>query len=509
MEKALKTNIFYNDTVFCESGEIAIDVDFTLPDYCPDISRIFKCVAKPLISSKGITGKTITIDGVAELIVFYCDSDGNFSSFSYQYPIEKKFEMSEEVLSPTIKANICCDYINCRAVSGRKVDVHGACSIKVKAVKRNTSEIISDFDDNTVELKRGTTQAVIPMGSCEKYIILEEEIKIAETKAPIRNVIRSNVTSFVKETKVLGGKVMLKGECRISILYCAEGSKKPECLKTVVPFSQILEIEGINDTCKCEGYSSVAFCDIKPKSSVLGENNSFAVTIKLELSAEAFCNGEVAVIEDAFSRKFEAEISRKKVTFEKISESIYEIYSFKENMRFEENISSVIDLTAEVLSATAKFQDSKLSVCGNIAVGCVIQNEDGKIVYKEKNIEYKYEKELSENSEYPFCEPWIKIESFTYTILSADSIEIRFEAAVEAVVYEKKELSLVSNLTIDESRLSQNSRRNAMTIYFPNSDESVWDIARIYNASVEEIMRINELESDTKPIGKMLLVPVM
>ena len=48
-----------------------------------------------------------------------------------------------------------------------------------------------------------------------------------------------------------------------------------------------------------------------------------------------------------------------------------------------------------------------------------------------------------------------------------------------------------------------------MIIYFPSENDSVWDIAKKYNASVEEIMRINELENDTIPNGKTILVPMV
>ena len=47
-EKILKTDVFVNDTVFNESTEQPIDVDFTLPDFCPDISKIFKSLTKDL-----------------------------------------------------------------------------------------------------------------------------------------------------------------------------------------------------------------------------------------------------------------------------------------------------------------------------------------------------------------------------------------------------------------------------------------------------------------------------
>ncbi len=509
MEKILKTNVYYNDTVFCETGEIAIDVDFTLPDYCPDISKIFKCVLLPRISSKGINGKTITVDGVAEITVFYCDDEGRFSSFCYQYPIEKSFEMKEEISEAFIKAKISNDYINCRAVSGRKIDIHGACSLKVKLIKRKCGEVLSDFEDDNIEVKRSAEKATVPMGCAEKYLMIEEELKIAESKAPIKNIVRNNVTAIVKETKVISGKVMVKGECRISILYCCENSENPETLKTVIPYSQIIDMEGVSDSCSADAVVSVAFCDIKPKTSVLGENRSFAITVKLEVCANAFCNDDIALIEDAFSRKYEAEIFKSKITFEKIVKGIAETYHFKGNMKLDNSISSVIDVSGNIVGITTKFEESNLVITANLVVGCVILTEDGKVIYEERNMEFNYKKLVEEEIISPYCDPILDVEGLSFTIFSADTIEIRADVSIEACVYEKRQIDLISDLKVDETKLHTRSKRNAMTIYFPNSNERVWDIARIYNASVEEIMRINEIENEDIPLGKMLLVPVM
>ena len=51
-QKVLKTNVYVNETIFSDNSEVAIDIDFTLPDYCQDISKIFKCQSVPRISSK-------------------------------------------------------------------------------------------------------------------------------------------------------------------------------------------------------------------------------------------------------------------------------------------------------------------------------------------------------------------------------------------------------------------------------------------------------------------------
>ena len=91
-QKNLKTSVFSIDTVFNESAEQPIDIDFTLPDYYADISKILKCRAISRISSKGINGSGISVEGCVTVTVIYCSSDNSISSYEYQYPFSKSFD---------------------------------------------------------------------------------------------------------------------------------------------------------------------------------------------------------------------------------------------------------------------------------------------------------------------------------------------------------------------------------------------------------------------------------
>ena len=52
----LKTAVYSNQNIYCDSMEVPIDIDFTLPDYCPSVNRIFKCIVTPGIVSKNLNG---------------------------------------------------------------------------------------------------------------------------------------------------------------------------------------------------------------------------------------------------------------------------------------------------------------------------------------------------------------------------------------------------------------------------------------------------------------------
>jgi len=507
--KCLKTSVFINDTICREATEQAIDVDFTLPDYCPDITKIFKCQAVPRISSKGVNGKTVTIDGTVMLTVLYGDKEGNLCSYEYQYPFSKNIELPSEHTGVNIFCKTRIEYINCRAVTGRKIDIHGAVGIFLKAFKRKTTDIISDIDDNNTEIHRGIAPATVPMGYAEKYLLIEEELEIGQGQPAVKNIIRSEAKSLIRETKIINDKAVVKGEMTVCVMYCPVNSSVPQCVKTVLPFSQIVDIEGITDTCKCETNSEIAFFEVKPRVSPSGEIKTFSVTSKILLSLSAWCSNEIAVVLDAFSRKHDADIVRNKINFQKIIANISETYHCKKSVELETPAMNVLDLWCNVQTDSVKFEENNMIICGIIIASLIVSGEKEDTYYMEKNIDFEYKYPVLCDNATPYAEPEIEILSSGYTLTSTENMEIRVDLSINASVYETREISLISDYNIDENKQLKRKCKGAMVIYFPSENDSVWDIAKKYNASVEEIMRINELENDTIPNGKTILVPMV
>ncbi|MBQ6847461.1 MAG: DUF3794 domain-containing protein [Clostridia bacterium] len=508
LQKCLKSDIYTNENYFCDSLEQAIDVDFTLPDYCPDISKIFKCHATPRITSKSISGSTVTLDGNVIITILYCDKESRFSSFEYNFPFSKNIELTSDVTGGNVFCRIKCDYINCRAVTGRKVDIHGAAGIFVRIFKRKCNEIICDIEDDGIEVKKLTAPATVPMGYAEKYLLLEEDLPLSQGQAPIESTLKINSAVCVKETKIINDKTVVKGELVVSVLYCPEGGGTPETVKSVLPYSQIVDIEGVTDTCECECKAEIASLDIKPKPTSNGEFRCFGLMAKILVTCEAYCSNEIPVIEDAFSRRFEADIQRKTVPFNKLTCNIRETYHCKKGIELEFNINSVIDLWCSVQGCHTKFEDEKMVITGTLMAGMIICDENNIPIYIEKPIEFEYTHPFKENLGSAHCDPEIEVLSCGFTITSANKIELHAELGINAGIYEKKDISIICDLNIDETKVIKRKGEGAMIIYFASDGDSVWDIANKYSAPVNEIMEINGLENGKLTNGKMVLIPL-
>lgn len=507
--KALKTDVYTKENVWVDSCEQPIDVEFTLPEYCPDISKIFKCKTATRISSKSLNDKSITIDGNVCITVLYCDTNNKLCSYEYQYPFNKVRETDVETSGCDLYANAKTDYINCRAVSGRKVDIHGAATISLKLFCRKCKTIISDIDDCNIEARRSTAPATSPMGYAEKYVIIEEEIGLSDGALPVEKIIRYDAYPTVTECKIISDKVMNKGEITVNITYCAENSKNPQVVKTLIPFSQIVDIQGVTENCQCETKTILSYLDVKPKTNSAGECKSFALNAKLLICSQAYCEDAIPIICDAFSRRFEANIIKDKVTFTKICDNIKERFHFKENITLNEGITSVLDLWCDVQSAKAKFFDGKMTVSGVLIISLVGVNETDETIFIEKPLDFEYARSLNNVSDVLECQPEISAVSCSYTINSPTSLEIRADLALNAAVLEKQGIELITDLKLDEQKLKLKRDNCALTVYFVSGKECVWDIARVYNASVDEIIKINNIQGEYVSEGSMLLVPTL
>ena len=68
-------NIGMLKTLFEGSCEQAVDCDISLPDYCPDISRVLRCCVAPSIISSKISGDRACADGNALVRIIYDDEN--------------------------------------------------------------------------------------------------------------------------------------------------------------------------------------------------------------------------------------------------------------------------------------------------------------------------------------------------------------------------------------------------------------------------------------------------
>lgn len=507
--KILKHDIFTEESVFKDSAEVSVDTDFTLPDYYGEIKKILKCKAVPRIASKGINGEEFVIDGATEINFIYIDEENNICSYTYLIPFNKSFALKNDCSDASFSITAKTSYMNSRALSVRKVDIHGAISVEVNIHKIQKDTVVCDADGGGIETLCTTVPATVPIGVGEKNLFVEEDFSLGDGQSDIGCILRYDATPRVDECKIIGNKAMVKGKIRLLALYIAKDLAKTEQLEKIIPFSQLIEIENINDDCECDCKAEIAFCELKSRSFGEDENRNLLFTAKLNVAVNVFCNNDLSVIKDAYSVANTLSTQNKNICFKRIEEKIQETFYAKKSLEFSDGeVGSVVDFWCEVNTNSCKIEDKTLSVLGTVSVCGIICDLEGTYNYYERPVDFEYKYNLTCDAAKPSCNFSISIVNTSYTITSATSIEVKLELLVSAVIYGHREMNLITDIIIEDKILARETEDSGVVVYFPEIKESIWDIAKRYNSQVCEIKELNLLTEDEVTAAKGLIIPV-
>lgn len=506
-DKIIKSSVFDNETILNKTLEQAIDVDFSLPEYYPDIAKILKCQCVPYITSKGINGNTLSAEGVAVITVIYVDDGNMLNSYEYRYLFSKSFEVSSADSGICTCVTSKTDYINCRPVTARKIDVHAAVSVTAEVTKKTEKEIITDTDFDDVCVLCENISANTPLSCNEKSLDLEEEIEIGSAKKDINCIIRYSGEPVITESKLIAGKIMVKGELFVNLLYCNDDGEI-DSIKETLPFGTMIESETNTENCGNDTAARLSQFEIKPKSDEEGKLRSFSVDAKLLLTSNTYCTEDKMICLDAYSRKYEITTEKTEMTFKRVVENINENFSAKQTLNLP-GITKMIDLWCKIKNYSARLNDGILKADGVLTLNALYFDENNTPLFAEREIPFEFSRSTKFDGDDYYSDPDITVTSVSYLLSGEEEAEVKAELAVSGAVYECKRIGVLTDITVNKENAATKKSDCAMVVYFAEKGEKLWDIARDYLADVDEIKKINEIEDDILKTDKSLLIPLI
>lgn len=485
--------------------EQPFDEQFTLPDYCPDIRRVLKCRVTPKIAQKSAVGGCINLDGVVSLSLIYVDADGGIRSYESQSTFTRSVEFSCDCDDIAITTACRTDYCNCRAKSERIFEVHAAMSISVTARSCTDKNIITDIDEQSVQMKRGSTPAVMPQGRAEKYLLINDEVSLPDKCPSIRNVLRHDVVAVIKDKKIVGSKIVLKGEIIMNVLYFGEETADCERFSDSIPFSQILDIQGVTEDCTCVADAELISAELTPRTGMSGDMRVISVSAKLCLTASAYCVGDVPYITDAYSTKYEIELDTDEVCFERVAASYCEPYEVKKTLDIPvQQGSKIVDMWCYTALLGCSGGDSEISAKGNVTYCIIIRDGAGEPAYYERiyDFECKIPASIPPAYELKCTADVVSCSGF----ITPDGVEVKAELMIACDIIEQTKCRVITEATLGNERKRRHAP-SSVIVYFATQGESVWDIACRYSTSPEAIASVNSLSTDKIPTAKTLVIP--
>lgn len=296
------------EVVFDGLQEQSVELDYLLPDYYPDIFKIIKCIMKPRILSYSVNGSKVTCEMSVSIKVMYCsENSSGVRCIDQKLNYSKLIDIGKAAENPVVSCTARSDYVNCRAVSSKRLDIRGAVSIKLRVSADVRQEVVSDAFGMGIQLKKQPVSYAAARLHATKLLNISEELDLGMSKPPLTEVVRSDAVIASYDKKIIANKLIVKGEAYVNLLYSCmkDGSESLEAMQFMLPFSQIVDMEGVDQRFECYIGITVTSCEISHGGDE--ERKKLMCEMSLMIACRAYRTATVNLVSDAYSTSFACE----------------------------------------------------------------------------------------------------------------------------------------------------------------------------------------------------------
>ncbi|MBQ4337947.1 MAG: DUF3794 domain-containing protein [Clostridia bacterium] len=497
---------------FCETvldciAEQSVDADISLPDYCSDIKRILRCSAVASANSVSVARGRVTCDASATVKIIYVDSEDKINAYEQECPFQKYIENSSVDESCAVSVNIKTDYVNCRAISPRRINVHASLACSFRADKRRTESILSFAQGEGIQCKCKKCKTVDIVGKAVRVFPMSEVVELPAEKPCVSKILNIHAIAVGDDIRVITNKMLVKGTLDIHVYYLSENSTV-ERYEHSMPVSQILEMEGLSEDCISRLDLTVAGAEALPKVDSSGEMKLLDIMVNVQAKLSSCRKADITLVEDAYSTCRELKCETKSIELCEPVDSYSETFLSKSTV---DSPSTQPDAVLAVWCSrpvcTANLKEGFCVVSGSYECSVIFRDMQGEYGFVSKQIDFEHKHPISGSVMRIRTNTCVKILNCSCAVTADSGLEIKTEMLIDADVYSLNIEKYVS--CVETGEASQNKRAAALTVYFSDAEESVWNIAKRYNTTVKAVMEENSLEGEFVPCSKMLLIPVV
>lgn len=464
-----------------------ISTDYTLPDYLPEIKKLLGASVSLSPLSRYISAGEAEFSGQAEYDILYSTPEGRLASarigcdFDYSVPIilsDYSGDAGVDAIS-----DIESESVNVRVTAPRRVNI--------KNRLKTTTDIYckKNLGDN-IPHTAGTEILTSRLVSSSVFRYMSEVIDVGEVISPdnenkIKNPIRAEAYVTIKDTSCEENGILVKGDVVIKLLY-EDDEEKQKIITRKIPISELITADGIkpSDISNSHGKCSEVKLNIS--------EDSIEISTEVIIEAEAVKNEEIRVIDDIFSEKYDCHTDLTPLEYETLLSSDTVVISEKVVAKSNEiGLTEVADIIDSGISL--RFDgidvDGEKSVISLAARAYLItkSRESGEFASSEFSFPVKYSLPVSSASISGNAYASPKDCNF---YLDGDQVVCECDVALSYRIFSKNTVKTVSSV-----RFGDDYEKTAcgLTVYYPQENESLWEIGKNHHVSPRRIAETNSL----------------
>lgn len=484
--------------IFTSRVDKDLELDATIPEFSPDVSRIVKVDCTPFTESVSIQDGKATLKGRAVYDILY-ETDYkrrlrccNFiQEFSQTVSLPKSNAINMQAFAETE-----CERISCKLLSPRRVSVKVGLATSFDVEGEVPTKAVAVTDDKSAFFRKKTIGFDGKTVKHENVYKFSESLALTQSEKAVSEIVCGRIDIRTPALTLSPGRAEIKSVVTVHTL-CEEENGEGKYFTSVksLPISIDCSNEAIGEHKQISAKLIPTECTFTPELDQYGESrvikSDFSLGLCLKIN-EQFAH---TVADDMFEKSFDSTPVRATVSLPHAHSKTEASFSTESKLPpISPKPESLLDASARSFGAASLAVDGGIKANGSFVVTLLCDTAEG---VQSFDYPLPFEKVFSQEIPTDFTSATAEVtpDEVIATLHSDGSATVRIIATARICVYTESESSFISEVTKRTARSEEGDE--PMLVYcFPTEDEDLWSIAKLYRADPESIKAANPSHFD-------------
>lgn len=508
-----KEAVSINETVMRDFTQLLVEGDIIVPDIRPDMAKILQidavAMADEVMSGEG----SASVSGKVNLKILYVPEEDGRPVCSISSNLVFSSEIENTAITPDSKCMVEVDvgHVDFTMLNSRKLSVRIVVEMQSRCMRENILELVEDMEgEYPVELRKENLDIYNVLAASHTKFTLKDTLDFPSGKPSAVSVLKMDAKITEKDTRVVTGKMVIKGTVGLCTLYVSVDNMI-EFMEHEIPFTEVIDVDGANDQAVCDIDLWICQSDFDLRADVDGDMRLMDVELLFGANVTLMQNSSLEIVTDCFSAGHKVICESQTCQFDELAgqgrtqHALREVIDMPSDMP---EIVTVYNIVTKPYITDTQIQKGKVIVTGNVDCYILYLSASPAMPlnsYK-KQIEFTCGIDVDGLTEDMDCEVKTEMAHAGYNLTMTGEVEVRAALNLWAKAVREKTVELLTDAYVDEE--AQIEPRHGIIIYFIQSGDTLWNIAKKYQVPLNDLRELNHLEEDaTLCRGRQLLIP--
>ena len=482
-----------------------MEEDFIVPDIKPDVINTIDSSGIVCIYKKEIDTGKIKIDGCVNTYVMYIADDESSSvrSLNTTLDFSKIIEMDNIKPEMILECKVNLKTIECRVLNGRKISLKAVIDLDLKVMSNDEIEFVKEVQDiKDIQLLDKTLELNSMLGSGLTKVYAKDTLVI-DSADNLSEIMKVNFNVINEETKISYNKVLVKSDASVKIVYLTEDNRI--CTTSqLIPIMGFIDMPDVTDENLCDVSYELKNIIIKPNSI---EEHSIYIEAEIEINCNVSQTKQMNIIQDLYSPSIDLIYTQKQIQAISQRQIVKDIYPIREKQFITEiGNHKIYDVEIKPNIINKTLLQGRIMYEGQVELNFLFDSDNSaRINTKNIVLPFNYNMDCEGANPASNIETNIQVNTQDFTVMPDGGIDIKIDLEFVVNLSNNQPMQVIEEINVDEKRKND---RSSLTIYFVKPGDTLWNIAKRFRSTVNDIAKINDIEDENKiDVGQQLFIP--